>query len=235
MFDMEFKPQNASAGLAGRWDLYGPVHKGLRLAHGEVLRRLGAADWSTDQGVLIGDLRAHLALGAKHLEHEEAHIHGAMARRRPDLMEALEGEHAHHRARFAVVEAQIASLETGSDADLPMLGRAVYLAMSQLVAEDLAHMHHEETVVWPGLCAAFTDEEMQAMEMAIISALAPDEVIAFMRLMIPAMDRAERTGLLTGMKAGAPPEAFAAVLDLAARPTLDPGEWEHLVAVGVAA
>lgn len=235
MFDMEFEPQSNPAGLAGRWDLYGPVHKGLRLAHGDMLRRLGVADWSTDQGQLVNDLRAHLAIAAKHLAHEEAHIHEAMAQRCPDLMETLEDEHDHHRARFAMVEAQIASLETGFSADRPMLGRAVYLAMTELVAEDLAHMHHEETVVWPRLCAAFTDGEMQAMEMAIIGTLAPEEVIAFMRLMIPAMNRAERTGLLGGMKAGAPPEAFAAVLELAARPTLDAAEWDHLVAVGIAA
>lgn len=235
MFDLEFEPQSAPASLAGRWDIYGPVHKGLRLAHSDMLRRLGAADWTSDQAALIADLRAHLKLAAKHLAHEEAHIHGAMAERCPGLMDSLEDQHDHHRARFAMVEAQIASLETGFKADRPMLGRAVYLAMSGLVAEDLAHMLHEETLVWPALCAAFTDAELQGMEMAIIGTLAPEEVIEFMRLMIPAMNRAERTGLLAGMKAGAPHEAFAAVLDLAARPTLDSKEWEHLVAVGIAA
>ena len=56
-----------------------------------------------------------------------------------------------------------------------------------------------------------------------------------MRMMLPAMNPEERTGLLTGMKAGAPPEAYAAVIEHAARPTLPRAEFADLERLGLAA
>ena len=73
-----------SAAESGRWDIYGPIHKGLRLAHGELLRRMGRADF--DAGVeagLLADLRTHLELASKHLAHEEGVIHPALEARTP--------------------------------------------------------------------------------------------------------------------------------------------------------
>lgn len=220
----------------GRWDIYGPVHKGLRLAHNRMSQRLGAADWAgEDQRTLIADLRHHLRLAASHLKHEDEHIHPALAARDPHTQAELDEQHDHHRARFGVLAGQIANLEAAGPEDLGGLGRAVYHGFNLLVAEDLAHMHHEETVVWPRLCALFSDAELQQLEAAIIGSIPPDDIITFMSFMIPAMNRAERAGLLGGMKAAAPEEAFAAVLELAARPTLSVEDWEDLRSRGLAA
>ena len=120
-------------------------------------------------------------------------------------------------------------------ADRLRLGRALYITFTAFVAEDFEHMAEEETVVWPQLCALFTDEELAGIEMAIIGELTPEENIGFMRLMLPAMNPSERAGLLTGMKANAPPEAFAAVIDLAARPTLAANDFAELQRLGLVA
>lgn len=231
MYDGEL---NLSPAVIGRWDIYGPIHKGLRLAHGALMRRLGSADWAADQAPLLADLREHLRLGASHLAHEEEAIHTALEARRPGASQRLADDHEHHRARFAVLEAQAQALALAAPADRPALGRNLYLGFTMLVAEDLAHMHQEETVAWPQLCEAFSDDELKAIEMGIIASLTPEETIGFMRLMIPGMNPAERGALLGGMKAGAPPEAFAAVLELAARPTLSADEWADLQARGIA-
>jgi len=220
---------------ARRWDIYGPVHKGLRLAHGAMAARLGTADYAGDLDPLLADLRAHLELAAQHLAHEEEYIHAALAARAPDQVATLEDQHEHHRARFALLAAAIARVEHGSGADRPALGRVLYLEFSAFVAEDLLHMLHEETVTWPLLCALFGDDELMAIEQAIIASLTPDENIGFMRLMLPAMNRTERTELLTGMKAGAPPEAYSAVIELAARPTLAAADFADLKDLGLAA
>jgi len=217
---------------APRHDIYGPIHKGLRRAHAELMGRLGWADWRADQAPLLADLREHLRLGAKHLAHEEAHIHPALDARAPQAAARLDHQHGHHRARFAEVEHRLRVVEAGGG---PEAGRALYLEFAQLVSEDLAHMHEEETTTWPRLCALFTDEELIGMEMAIISSLTPEDTIAFMRIMIPAMNRDERAGMLGGMKAGAPPEAFAAVFEHAVRATLGANDLEDLERLGLAA
>jgi len=52
---------------------------------------------------------------------------------------------------------------------------------------------------------------------------------------VPATNAAERAALLGGMKANAPAEAYAAVYELAARPSLTPDQLAELVALGLAA
>ena len=220
---------------ARRWDIYGPIHKGLRRAHGAMAARLGSADYAADLRPLLAELRAHLEIAGQHLAHEEDYIHAALAARAPDAVATLEDQHEHHRARFAALEAAIARLEHGAAADRPGLGRVLYLEFSAFVAEDLLHMLHEETVTWPLLCALFSDEELMETEQAIIASLSPDETIVTMQMMLPAMNPEERTGLLTGMKAGAPPEAYAAVIEHAARPTLPRAEFAELERLGLAA
>ena len=216
----------------GRWDIYGPIHKGLRLAATDLMIRLGRVD-ATDAGKLHGvlsDLRAHLSLAAKHLAHEEAHIHTALAARRSGAVERLSEQHADHRQAFERLEALIAAVESAAVSDRPHRTRELYLAYSLFMADDLAHMHEEESVTWPLLCALYSDEELAGIEMGIIGTLSPDENLSFMQLMIPAMTRQERIGLLSGMKANAPPEAFIAVIEGAARPTLDASDFEDLSA-----
>ena len=222
----------APPAFAPRHDIYGPVHKGLRRAHADLMGRLGWADYAADQHRLLAELREHLRLAAKHLAHEEAHIHPALDARAPNGAARLDQQHGHHRARFAEVEHRIRAVEAGGG---PAAGRALYLEFARMVAEDLAHMHEEETVTWPRLCALFSDNELLTMEMTIIASLTPEDVIAFMRMMIPAMNPSERAALLGGMKAGAPPEAFAAVYEHAVRATLGAQDLEGLERLGLAA
>lgn len=230
MFSKDFQVSTATR----RWDIYGPVHKGLRLAHSQMLIRLGQADYADCPRQLLGDLRAHLAVAAKHLHHEEAFIHAALASA-PAYLLTLNEQHERHRSRLAGLETAIERLEAATPEQRPMHGRMLYLAFSTFVAEDLEHMAHEEAEIWPLLCALFTDEQLADLEMRIIATLTPEDNIAVMRVMLPAMNPAERIGLLSGMKAGAPPEAYAAVIEQAARPALSDDAFAELQRLDLAA
>jgi hypothetical protein len=80
----------------------------------------------------------------------------------------------------------------------------------------------------PILQSLFTDAELMDMEDRIVSGLAPEEMIAVARLMIPAATRTDRLVMLGAMRANAPAEAFAAIIDLAARPSLSAADFAHL-------
>ncbi|KRB20993.1 MULTISPECIES: hemerythrin domain-containing protein [Mesorhizobium] len=208
--------------LNGRYDLYGLIHKGLRKAQCELLARLGSADFDDAAATapLLADLRTILMLGASHLAHEDRYIHQPLEARVRASTDRLEHQHDDHRLAFAELEDMIRAIEEAPLDARASLGRRLYIAFTVFVGHDLEHMHEEETVTAPQLWANFTDAELQGIEMAIIGSLTPEKNLAFMRLMIPAMSRSERAALLGGMKVSAPADAFAAVIEFAARPHL---------------
>lgn len=213
-----------------RYDLYGPIHKGLRLALSQLLVRLGSTDFADPTACrLIGEaLEQQIALSALHLEDEDRFIHPALAARAPETVQGLDVEHREHRAQLAALAETTAVLLASSDAERPAVGRRLYLEFSRFVADDFVHMHEEETVVLPTLHALFTDAELAGMEQAIIGALPPTDLLDFMRLMLPAMTPAERRELLAGVRQDAPAEVFALLIEGAAKPALSAADWRRL-------
>lgn len=216
--------------LHGRWDIYGAVHKGLRMAQLELLVRIGQSDFGDEATAkaIISDMRHIMMLGSSHLTHENNHIHRAMEKKQPSEVDRLEDQHDSHERDFEALEHVLKAIETADAATRKILARRLYLGFTAFIAHDLEHMHEEETVANPMLHAMFTDHELEGIEMDIIAALPPEKVIAYMRLMIPASNPDERASLLGGVKASAPPEAFNAVMDLAARPTLNAKDFAEL-------
>lgn len=219
---------------SGRWDLYGPIHKGLRFAHAEMLKLLGSADFTTPDTTMEA-LRFHLTLCRKHLAHEEQYIHPALETRLTGASQEIERQHEEHREDFERLERAMAAVERASQEARAWAGRQLYLTFSTFVAADFIHMQEEETIFYPQLCALFSDAELMAMEMQIIHSLTPQENIAYLRLMVPAMNSAERRALLAGIKNTAPPAVFQAIVTEAVRPTLSAKDLAALDGLAVAA
>lgn len=219
---------------SGRWDLYGPIHKGLRFAHAEMLKLLGRADFTTPDATLEV-LRFHLNLCAKHLAHEERHIHPALEAKLTGGTREIERQHEEHREDFERLDRAMAAVERAPHSLRAAAGRQLYLTFSGFVAADFLHMQEEESVFYPQLCALFSDAQLMAMEMDIIHSLTPEENIAYLRLMVPAMNRPERQALLTGIRNAAPPAVFQAIVAQAVRPTLDGEDLAALEGLAIAA
>jgi len=213
-------------------NFYGPVHKGLRLAQTRMLVRLGACggDDAAETAALMGDLRDLLHIADHHLENEDLHVHTALEARAPGAAARLAQSHEHHRTAFLELEALILAVEATPPAEAEPAMRRLYLRFSEFMAEDFAHMAEEEQIILPVLQSLFTDEELIEIEHRIVSAIPPEQMMGFGALMIPAATRAGRIELLTGIRAGAPPEAFAAIIEVAARPNLSEADFAHLSA-----
>lgn len=216
--------------LAGRYDLYGAVHKGLRKAQCDLLGRLGANDYANpaSTATLLDDMRMLLTLAADHVEHEDGHIHSRLNALEIGT-ETVDDQHEDHRAAFATLAGLIRDIEDAPFHARAAAGRRLYLAFAAYVADDFLHMHEEETVTAPMLWANLTDQDLMGIEMAIVGSLPPEKNMAFMRLMIPAMNPDERAAMLGGIRDGAPREAFNAVMEFAARPNLSPADYADLV------
>lgn len=214
-----------------RHDLYAGIHKGVRLLLTDTLVRAGRVDAANAAALrqLAADVQALAALCRSHLAHENAHVHPVLERLQPGSSQRIAAEHVEHERDIEALRRHAAALVDCAPAERAAACRSLYLALGLFVAHNLAHMDIEETEHNAVLWAHLDDAQIAAIEGAIVASLTPDETMASMRWMLPALAPAERTELLRAMQAGAPAEAFAAVTALA-RDVLPPGDWPALAA-----
>lgn len=213
-----------------RYNLYSMPHKALRRAQMQLLGRLGALDADNKAGiaVIVADMRMLNAAGRGHLEHENIHIHQVIEAHVVGATEQLAEEHEEHERDFDELDALLDEIEAAPPARLAGLLRALYLRYSLFIAADLQHMVEEETETLSLLHQLFGDAELRAIEQRIVSSIDPDTMMAFLRLMIPAMNHGERVEMLGGMKAAMPAPVFAAVCEANVKPYLDASDWTKL-------
>ena len=230
--DLRPTAETAPHPVPGRHDMYHVIHKGLRYGHARLIQRLGSADHAdpADSAAALAELRAFLALGEGHLDGEEREIHPAVEARAPGASAHAHEGHDDHERAFAELAALAAALDGAAGADRIALGRDLYRRFGLFAAADLAHMHEEETALLGTMHRLFTDDELAAIEARIVGRIDPAKMTGYMRLIVPALTPAERAGMLGGLRAVMPPEAFAALWDGAVRPTLPPGALAALAA-----
>jgi len=219
-------PAATTTPTAPRVDLYGAIHKSLRLFMTDTLQRVGRLD--TDDGAdcaaILGQLDALLDACRAHVDKEEHYVHAALEARRPGATARIAGEHEEHLHAIAALEAQTAALRA-----LPHAAAAacLYRQLAVFVADNLAHMEVEESQHNAALWAAYDDTELQSIHQRILSSIEPTEMATILRWMVPALSPAERAGMLGQMQRDLPPEAMRGVLQTV-RPHLDDGAWAKL-------
>ena len=131
-----------------------------------------------------------------------------MERHLPDLAEQIEGDHVR-------LEAWMDSLKNMAYEAVGAQGGAqraethrLYTELAAFTSSYLAHQDLEERVVMPALDAALGFEAVLGIHVSIVSNIPPEQMAQSLAIMIPAMNIDDRTELLGGMRAGAPPEVF---------------------------
>ncbi len=212
-----------------RFDIYRLIHKGLRSYLTDTLLNLGRMDARSDADLQAGltQLRGLLQFCQNHLEHENTFVHPALDKVQPGCAESMYDHHHHHEAMIADLRGAADQLQATPATQRDALAANLYRALAVFVADNLAHMHEEETrnnaILWQG----YSDDEIRAIEHTSVSSLSPEKNAEVMQWMLPAMNHQERHEFLCGMRREAPQGVFAGVLDIAKR-TLANGEWNKL-------
>lgn len=230
------RPASIPAATGPRFDLYAPIHKAIRLFMTDTLVRVGCMDSAdlADMRGAIDQLQGLLGLLRGHLAHENHHVHPAIEARRAGGSARIAGEHEEHLASIDALECEANAMATAPAPDRETLALRLYRHLALFVAENLQHMHVEETSHNSQLWAAYRDDELIALHEALVASVPPAEMATVLRWMAPALSHAELFGMLQGMRAGMPPEAFTGVLDLV-RERLPTARWGKLAAaLGVA-
>lgn len=221
---------------APRVDLYAPIHKGLRHFMTDTLLRVGSVDTADEidlQGTLA-QLDALLTHLRSHLQHENDVVHPAIEARQPGVAQRIAGEHDDHLASIEALQAERAELARTPAALRAPLALRLYRHLALFVAENLQHMHVEETVHNQALWAAYSDAELIALHDTIMEHVGPQEMATGLLWMAPALSHAELAGMLGGLRATQPAGQVHAVLELV-KARLSPARWNKLAdALGLA-
>ena len=198
-------------------DLYAGIHKALRLFMTRTLTRVGSTD-ASDAAELAASLQqveALLAQCESHLQHENHFVHPALEAARAGSAARIAAEHVHHEENIADLRDLVSLVAHSSGAARPAALHRLYHALALFVADNLQHMHVEETAHNALLWQAYSDAELLDLEQRIIESIPPAEMAASLHWFIPALSAPERAGMLGGMRQGLPAGAFAGVLGIA--------------------
>lgn len=197
-----------------RYDPYLIVHKGLRALMFETLQRVGRMDPDDDEDTAqaLARLRELVSLAGTHLHHEDLFVHPAMEARAPGSTgHAVAGHHSHREALAALLDGCV-RVEESSGRGRAAAALALYRSLALFVAEDLEHMHVEETENNAVLWATHSDAELMALVQRLVASIDPATNAIFSRWMVAASTPAERATLLRGARQAMPSAAFDAML-----------------------
>lgn len=222
---------------APRYDIYQSIHKGLRVFMGDTLSRLGRVDVTDaeDLADALGQVEALLDFCAKHVQHENEFIHTAIRARQPAAASRTIEDHVEHLHSIDTLHKERRAVYDADDEQRHVLALRLYRHLALFVAENLQHMHIEETANNAALWAHYTDQELADLEARLVATISPADMMLTIRWMGPALTPQQRAGMLGEMKAGAPAEVFDAVVNVV-RPHLAARDWLKLASdIGLAA
>ncbi|HEX3142237.1 MAG TPA: hypothetical protein VHQ87_19420, partial [Rhizobacter sp.] len=141
--------------------------------------------------------------------------------------ERIAGEHVEHLEAIDALREDARQLRAAGLGQRDALALRLYRHLALFVAENLQHMHIEETVNNALLWAHYSDAELEDIHHRLLLTIGPDENMEVMRWMVPALSPDQRAGLLADVQAHAPAPVFDAVIDLV-RPHIDLRDWTKL-------
>lgn len=212
-----------------RLDMYGPIHKALRLFMADTLTRLGSADLddTAERERVLDQLDALLVQMRRHLEHENDFLHTAIEARQPGGARRCADDHVQHREAIGNLEDESLSLRQARNEQRSAVAARLYRHLGLFVAENLEHMHREEvennTLLW----SLYDDEELEAIHDQLIASIPPEEMAQALRWMCATLSPQELAGLFGGMRAKAPAPVFEGLLALAGQHLTQP-RWAKL-------
>ena len=193
-----------------RHEMYWPIHKALRHMMYATAQNLGVADFQDEKVAdgALASLENTITLLVFHAEHEEKFVHTALEERAPGVIESFEKDHGSDERTYVELrrlsdEAKSANGERKSE-----LGNDIYGLYNQFIGTYLDHLYREEHELQQALWDNFSDEELGAIDGAIMASVAPDLMAQFLALICESFNPGELAFMLNGMKAAMPPEVF---------------------------
>lgn len=219
-----------TATAPARYDIYRNIHKALRAYMNAVLVRVGAMDTDDEAEMrdVLKEVREMLNFCLSHLEHEDRYVHAAMEALCGGASARTSRDHRQHIDEIRRLEAHIEGLSCANASSRSALALNLYRHLALFVAENMEHMHVEETENNGVLWAYYSDAEIHEIETALVSSIPPETTATALRWMVPHLNPTERASLLRGMRDAMPSDVFSGIL-ATLEPYLDDRSWDRLM------
>ncbi len=201
-----------------RYNIFYQVHKGLRALLYETAILLQQTDFSNDEetGTIAGRISEVVELFDKHAHSEDNNILNAIESLEPSAASLFAEEHVKDHELSNRLTAIINMFDAaGSGEEKEELGSALRVAYTEFVAFNLQHMAKEENQLSQLLWKHFTDEELHAITIQIISRIPVEQLNAFNVWMMRGLSNNEISHWLKQIKNTAPDEVFNGMMQLA--------------------
>jgi len=197
-----------------RFNIYLQIHKGVRAALATLLLQVGRTDPHDEAEIAetLTAVRDLLTFLREHLQHEDDWIHPALEARRPGSSHGTRDDHAHHAEALAALVSTLRAVERCPGGQRGTGLMRLYRQLALFVAENLEHMHVEETDNHAALVASYSDAELHELDRRLVASIPPAALMTALRWMLPNMNAPDRAAMLGAMRAAAPAEVVDAVL-----------------------
>jgi len=217
--------------MYNRFDLYGPVHKGIRLALSRLCYQAGSIDSSDDDKVkaFVEEFKQVVIILEAHSRDEDANINDSYEKFAPVTLFLLEEEHGTLEKKLEQLIELVNQLkfENQDPIERQKIWYQIGKDVNRFTADYLSHLQSEEGAGMKVLWENLTDDQLKVISVNIRSSIPPKTMSIFMHYMIPAISHLERLEMFSDMKKFAPKEAFEGMLGLA-KSRLDKNSWVQL-------
>lgn len=195
-------------------------HKFVSAALNDLERLIARADFCSTKDLteVQRAFSATTQMLKQHADYENARIHQLLRSKNSGLYQALEHEHAKQEKDILALAMLLDAIEREPAGEERIeKGYVLYLAYRKFVAENLLHLHEEETVLLPELQRLYSDQELAAVSNIAYEQMMPKHMVEMVKGLFPYMNKYDRRAFLSNMQVQQPQkfaEAWPAISPL---------------------
>ena len=189
-------------------------HKYVSSALNDLERAIAKADFRNEEvtNKISNELHSLSEMLKGHAAYENEKLHPLIKNKGATLVLEMESDHLVQEEALENLDFLLQKIKEAKNKDTRVeLGYKFYLAYRKFVADNLLHLHEEETLILPLLQTLYTDEELKKVEAETYRIMTAAQMIEMVQVLFPHMNPSDKEAFLRDIKE-AEEEKYSVVL-----------------------
>lgn len=199
-------------------------HKYVTLVMNELDNKIGKTDFRDLEQIqaIAYDLNNIINLLGFHAKHEDENIHVLLKKHNSSVFKEIEADHQNHEAVFNSLKEKLADIKrASSDREKIDGGYHFYLSYRKFIAENLEHIHKEETLLMPELARLCSKEELESIDYPVYQAMTAEDIIGMLQTLFVVLNPDDKEYFISDIAEAVPNQLIENWVDIAALLTAD--------------